>query len=126
MKQATSLSRIAKLGSAKEGVASWRAQRLRGIALVPLTIWFVYSMVGLAGADHEAFKAWISQHGNALMMMMLIITMFPHSWQGMRTILEDYVHSEPARTIAAVTLKFIMYACGLSCCMAVIKFYVGV
>lgn len=126
MKQQATLNRIQGLGSAKEGVQHWRTQRLRSIALVPLTFWLVYALISLVGADHAAFKAWIRHHGNALMMVLLIVTMFPHAWQGMRAILEDYVHGEPVRTILAIGLKFIMWVAGISSLMAVFRLYAGV
>ena len=64
-------------------------------------------------------------HGNALMMLLLIGTLFPHAWQGMRTILEDYVTAEPLRTLLAIGLKFIMWLAGVSCVMAVSRLYIG-
>lgn len=126
MKMEPSLSRIRGLGSAKEGAHQWRTQRLRGIALVPLVFWFVHAMISLNGADHATVTAWMHHHGNALMMVLLIGVMFPHAWQGMRGILEDYGHGEPARTILAIVLKFVMWLAGISSLMAVIRLYAGV
>ena len=125
MKLQAPLNRVRGLGSAHEGAHAWRTQRLRAMALVPLSIWFVWSMITLVGADHAAFKTWIRGHGNALMLMLFIGTMFPHAWQGMRAILEDYVHGEPHRTILAVGLKFLMWTAGVSCVMAVARLYMG-
>ncbi len=125
MKLEAPVNRVRGLGSAKEGVSHWRSQRLRAVALVPLVIWFVYAMISLVGADHAQFKVWISHHGNALMMFLLIGTLFPHAWQGMRTILEDYVHGEPHRTIFAFFLKFVMWIAAASSAMAVAKLYLG-
>ena len=50
MEMRTSLGRDRGLGSAKEGVGHWWAQRVTAIALVPLSIWFVCS----ANADCDA------------------------------------------------------------------------
>src|SRR5262249_8837121 len=43
------LGRAIGLGSAKEGVDHWWAQRITALALVPLVVWFVISVVELAG-----------------------------------------------------------------------------
>ena len=45
------LGRARGLGSAQAGVAHWWAQRLTAIALVPLTLWFIFSVLHLAGAS---------------------------------------------------------------------------
>jgi hypothetical protein len=47
----TPLGRVRGMGSAKSGTHHWWMQRVTSIALLPLTIWFVISMIGLAGAS---------------------------------------------------------------------------
>ena len=51
------LGRAVGLGSAKEGVSHWWAQRLGSLALVPLGLWFVASVIALAGTPHAEFVA---------------------------------------------------------------------
>ncbi|MEE8292994.1 MAG: succinate dehydrogenase, hydrophobic membrane anchor protein, partial [Kiloniellales bacterium] len=53
------LGQVRGLGSAKEGVSHWWAQRLTALALIPLCLWFVASVVALAGADHAAVRDWV-------------------------------------------------------------------
>ena len=45
----TPLGRVLGSGSAKNGVHHWRAQRLTSVALVPLAVWFVISVLAAAG-----------------------------------------------------------------------------
>jgi succinate dehydrogenase / fumarate reductase membrane anchor subunit len=40
----------AKLGSAKKGTQHWLAERVTAIALVPLTLWLVASVIADAAA----------------------------------------------------------------------------
>ncbi len=47
MEMRSSLGRVQGLGSAKEGVGHWWAQRLTSVALVPLVLWFMFSVVFL-------------------------------------------------------------------------------
>jgi succinate dehydrogenase / fumarate reductase membrane anchor subunit len=54
------LGRARGLGSAKEGVAHWWAQRLSAVALIPLSLWFASAILGLAGADHASAAGWLS------------------------------------------------------------------
>src|SRR6266550_4650429 len=51
------LGRAIGLGSAKEGVTHWWRQRVSALALVPLTIWFVIGVIGLAGAGGAGLRA---------------------------------------------------------------------
>ena len=43
------LGRVRGAGSAKAGVHHWYAERVTSLALIPLTLWFVFSMIRLAG-----------------------------------------------------------------------------
>ena len=47
------LGRARGLGSARAGSHHWWAQRLTSLALVPLTLWFIFSVIHLFGASHE-------------------------------------------------------------------------
>ena len=58
MSRRSPLGRVRGLGSAKEGVGHWWAQRLTALALVPLALWFVASVAMMTGADHESVRAW--------------------------------------------------------------------
>ena len=55
MKFRTPLARVRGLGSAKSGTHHWWMQRLSAIALVPLSLWFVASLV--AGRLVDRFGA---------------------------------------------------------------------
>ena len=46
------LARAIGLGSAKEGVEQWWMERVTAVALVPLTVWFAASVIGLSGSDY--------------------------------------------------------------------------
>jgi succinate dehydrogenase membrane anchor subunit len=51
------LARAIGLGSAKTGVEHWWAQRASEIALIPLTLWFVASLIAHTRSDHASFVA---------------------------------------------------------------------
>jgi succinate dehydrogenase / fumarate reductase, membrane anchor subunit len=101
------LARVRGLGSAKEGVEHWWAQRLTALALVPLTLWFVYSMVALTGADHGSVALWLARPRNAVLMILLLAATFQHAQLGLQVVIEDYVHGHAARLAAIVAVKFL-------------------
>lgn len=107
------LGRVRGLGSAKEGVSHWWAQRLTAIALIPLTIWFVISVIGLAGADYGDFKAWLDDPGTAALLAILVFTVFWHAKLGVQVVIEDYVHNEAAKIAGLVALNFVAVGLGV-------------
>ena len=121
MEMRSSLGKVRGLGSTKTGVHHWIVQRLTAIALVPLSIWFVYSVVALNGADHAAFKAWLSGHGNLVLMLSFVIALFYHAYLGLQVVVEDYVHGEAAKTASVIIIKFAAFLSGLSCILATLR-----
>ena len=121
MEMRTPLGRVRGLGSAKEGVEHWWVQRLTSVALVPLVIWFVFQVPGLAGADVVDLQAWLGHPANTLLMILLIATLFHHAQLGMQVVIEDYVHREGAKLTAIVAVKFVAIVCALSSVLAVLR-----
>lgn len=99
------LGRAIGLGSAKEGVAHWWAQRLTAIALVPLTLWFAAAVVSLAGADRIVFVAWLHHPLPAVLLILLLIATFYHGVLGLQVVIEDYVENEAARFALSIAMK---------------------
>ncbi|MFO1153770.1 MAG: succinate dehydrogenase, hydrophobic membrane anchor protein [Rhodospirillales bacterium] len=120
MEMRTSLGRVRGLGSAKEGVGHWWAQRVTGIALVPLSIWFVCAVISLIGADYATYASWIGQFGNALLMILTVLVLFYHAALGMQVVIEDYVSGEGARIIVLIVTRFVLFALAASGVLAVI------
>ena len=87
------LGRAIGLGSAKEGVGPWWAERVSAVALVPLTLWFVASIIAHTGSDYAAFIAWLKAPLIATLMILLLIALFHHTALGLQVVIEDYVHS---------------------------------
>jgi succinate dehydrogenase membrane anchor subunit len=81
------------LGSARRGTGAWRAERFTAIALVPLTLWLVASLVALGGADRAVFVTWLGKPLHALLTVLLLIFAFRHTALGLQVVIEDYVHS---------------------------------
>jgi len=121
MEMRSPLGRVRGLGSTKTGVQHWWSQRLTAIALVPLSLWFVYSVVALNGADHATFKAWLSAHGNLVLMLSFVMALFYHAYLGLQVVVEDYVHGETAKNTWIIIIKFAAFLSGLSCILAALR-----
>jgi succinate dehydrogenase / fumarate reductase membrane anchor subunit len=119
------LGRAIGLGSAKEGVDHWWGQRLSAIALVPLVIWFVIAVIGLAGADRAVFVDWIHHPVPAVVMVLLLIAIFYHSALGLQVVIEDYVHGEGAKFVLLIVNKLASIVLAVLGIFAVLKLSLG-
>ena len=99
------LGRVRGLGSAKEGVTHFWAQRMTALALIPLTVWFVISLLFVLGADHGAVKAWVGSPVVAGLLILLIAATFYHAFLGLQVVIEDYIHGEGLKLVTLVTVK---------------------
>ncbi|MCP5145406.1 MAG: succinate dehydrogenase, hydrophobic membrane anchor protein [Gammaproteobacteria bacterium] len=99
------LGRARGHGSAKAGVHHWWVQRLTGVALVPLSLWVVFSLAGLADAGHAEVVGWISQPLVTALLLGFVIAAFYHLQLGLQVIIEDYVHTRPLQLIAQVAVR---------------------
>ena len=88
------LGRVRGLGSTREGVHHWWAQRMSAMALLPLSLWFIYSLISLTGSDYYVFQTWASEFGNSVFLVLFLVAMFHHAQLGLQVVIEDYVHSE--------------------------------
>ena len=119
------LGRVRGLGSAKEGVDHWWAQRLTALALVPLTLWFVASVVALIGAPYPAFVAWVRNPFDAVLLLLLVVATFHHAQLGVQVVIEDYVHHEPTKLASLLLIKAAALLLGLVSLWAVVRLAFG-
>ena len=115
------LSRVRGLGSAKEGVEHWWVQRVTAVALVPLLVWYVVSLVSLIGADHDRVVEWLQSPFVAVASVLLIIALFHHAQLGVQVVIEDYVHKPGRKTLLLLVNKFAAAVLGATAVFAVLK-----
>lgn len=85
------LGRVRGLGASKSGVEHWWVERLTAIALVPLTVWFVISVLTLLGAEQPTVVAWAGRPVNTVLLLALVIMTFHHMQLGLQVVIDDYV-----------------------------------
>jgi succinate dehydrogenase / fumarate reductase membrane anchor subunit len=117
----TPLSRAIGLGSAKEGVDHWWAERIGGLALVPLTVWFVIAVIQLIGADRAAFVEWVRHPVPAVLLVLLLIATFHHNAHGLQVVIEDYVENETLRFGLIIIIKLASIVLAVLGIFAVLK-----
>jgi succinate dehydrogenase / fumarate reductase membrane anchor subunit len=121
MSYRTDRARVTGLGSAKEGTGHWWSQRITSIALIPLTLLFLFPFVRALGADHAVVQATYASPFNAIVAVLFIGATFLHLQQGLQVIIEDYVHGKAARTASLLANTLLTWAFGLAGVFAVLK-----
>ena len=96
-------------------------QRLTALALIPLTIWFVASLVGLAGADYFTMRDWMSSPVAAGLLILFLVAGFHHGAAGLQVVIEDYVHHEGAKIATLMVVNALALVLGLTGVLAVLS-----
>jgi len=121
----TPLAKAKGHGSAKEGTDHFWYHRLTAIALIPLVIWFCFSLASLPSMDYATFSAWLSQPFTAVMMISVVIACFYHASLGLQVILEDYVSQKGIRTGAIIAVKMLCLFLAITGVFSVVKISLG-
>lgn len=100
------LARARGLGSAKEGTSHWIMQRITAVALVPLCLWFVVSVLMLVHADYVSVVNWMHTPWVAVLLVLLVATVYWHACLGLQVVVEDYVHDEWLKLGVIMLIRF--------------------
>jgi len=125
MKLRSPLSNAVGLGSAKHGFSHWWWQRVTAVALIPLTLWFVYSILSLVGGSYDAVSAWLSSPLNASIMLLFVFTSLFHAQTGLQVVIEDYVHTKWANLTLLLLTKFAAVLMAVLSLISVLKVALG-
>jgi succinate dehydrogenase / fumarate reductase membrane anchor subunit len=115
------LGRVRGLGAARAGVEHWWRARVAAIALVPLSLWFVVSVLSMLGADQVVVAAWVGHPLNAVLLLALVVMTFHHTALGLQVVYEDYIDSTGLRTAVTLATNGSCLLLGLMAVLAVLK-----
>jgi succinate dehydrogenase / fumarate reductase membrane anchor subunit len=110
------LGKVLGRGPAKSGVSHWWMQRVTAVALVPLTLWFVFQLLHLPTASLEAVRGWVAHGVNPVLLALLIGALTWHSALGVQVVIEDYVHGKAlklAGLLASMFTHLLLAAAGI-------------
>jgi succinate dehydrogenase / fumarate reductase, membrane anchor subunit len=119
------LGRVAGLGSAKDGTAHWWAQRVSAVALIPLTLWFMFSLLALPALDYATVRAWLSFPLSGFLAVLLVAVLTYHSYLGTIEIVEDYVPSAGMKIFTLLLLRFLYVLVGGASIFAILRVAFG-
>lgn len=119
------MGRVLGLGSAKDGTAHWWAQRVSAAALIPLTLWFVISLLALPALDYITVRTWLSVPLSSLLAVLLVAVATYHSYLGTGVVIEDYVHSAGTKLLSLLLLRFLYVIVGGAGIFAILRVAFG-
>jgi succinate dehydrogenase / fumarate reductase, membrane anchor subunit len=115
------LGRARGMGAAKSGVQHWRAERVTAIALIPLTLWFIYAVIHLAGQPQHDVVHFVAHPVNTVLLLALVAMTFHHMQLGLQVVIEDYVGGKTAQSAALLLNKAVALVLGLLCAVSILR-----
>ena len=109
-KSATPLGKVKGLGAAGHGGGHWLEERFTSVALVLLSMWLIFSLVMLPNYQIGTLNEWLASPWGALPMALFVITAISHGIDGMKVVVDDYVHDEGNR----VAFHFLLTMLGIA------------
>jgi succinate dehydrogenase / fumarate reductase, membrane anchor subunit len=119
------LRRVRHLGSARSGLQEWRLQRLTAVALIPLGLYFVASILRLATSDRTSAATWLAFPVPALLVILFVLAALTHAQVGLRSVFADYVHRRATLVAADLTVRAATILLAGASILAVLKIFLG-
>ena len=117
----TDRAKVLGLGSAKSGADHWFGERLKSVALIPLTIIFVLIVAPLIGKDHATVISSFQNPFVSISLILFFLVSFKHLEEGLQVVIEDYVHSKGSLLLLIIFNKLFCWTFGLAAVFAILK-----
>lgn len=106
------------------GVHHWWIQRVTSVALIPLSGWFLVSMLALPSHDYTTVVTWLAQKWTAVVLSVFIAIAAWHSQLGVQMVLEDYVRGR-AVTVSMTLSRLAHTFVAVAAILAVLRMAFG-
>ena len=122
---ATPLGKVRGLGSAQHGGEHWLTERATSIALLLLGTWLIASLLLLPDLGQRTLIEWLRDPTGAVPMALFVIVAFRHALDGMKVVVDDYVHDEGNRFVVNLLLLFLAIGGGALALFALARIAFG-
>ena len=96
-------------------------ERITGLALVPLTIWFIFAAIGLTGATRDDMVIWLSSPWTMALMIALVVATFQHTHLGLQVVIEDYIQHDQAKMTLVLAIKALCFILAAACIVSILR-----
>ena len=115
------LAKARGLGSAHEGAHHWLAERVTAVAILPLVLWVVYSMIEMRGKSYFEFTQWLTEPWNAALLILFVVGVFHHAVTGLQVVIEDYTASHAKKLLLIMASKIAFAFMGVASVFSILK-----
>lgn len=122
---ASPLGKVRGTGSAHAGGHHWLSERVTSIALLVLGIWLLASLLFLPSLDRRTLLEWLRAPSGAVPMTLFVIIGFRHALEGLKVVVDDYVHDEGNRFAVSLLLLFLAVGGGATALWALLSIVFG-
>lgn len=99
---------------------------MTALALVPLSVWFVISVLLLVGSDFENAIGWLRSPMQAALFILFTTVVFWHTVQGLQVIVEDYFHTEWLKIAVLIAIKMFIVLVTVVVILLILRIFLGV
>ncbi len=117
----TPLHRVRGMGAAHTGTGHFKSERYSAAALIPLSLWFGYAMLGLAGTSEVTILQFLASPLNAILMAAFASTALYHMYFGLNVVVDDYVHTMWIKLFLRLVIRFFAIATLATCLFALLR-----
>ncbi|MDB6083283.1 MAG: sdhD [Gammaproteobacteria bacterium] len=119
------LGHVLGTGSAKDGTGQWWAQRVTSVALIPLTLWFFFSLLLLPALDYGTVRTWLALPLSGFLTVLAMSVLTYHSYLGTSVVIEDYVHTAGPKVLSLMLSRFLHVLSGGAGIFAILRIAFG-
>ena len=116
----TDRKRAQGLGTAKSGTEHHWKMMVTSVALIPLTLAFIFTFGAVLGQPYEEVVTYYQRPIPAIIAALTILVGFVHFRGGVQTLIEDYVHGF-ARKATIIGMICLSYTCAAIGIFAVVR-----
>jgi succinate dehydrogenase / fumarate reductase, membrane anchor subunit len=121
MNSQTPLHKVEGMGPSHSGTGHFWHERVTSVALIPLSLWFFYVMLGLAGTSEVTALQFLAHPLNAILMGAFVCFSLWHAYLGLQVVIDDYIHTAGTKIMLMLLIRFSVIAVAATCLFAIVR-----
>jgi succinate dehydrogenase / fumarate reductase membrane anchor subunit len=117
----TPLHKVQGMGSSHSGTGHFWHERLTSVALIPLSLWFLYVMLGLSDTSEVTALQFLAHPWNAILMGAFVCFSLWHAYLGLQVVVDDYIHTAGTKIFLMLVIRFGVIAIGATSLFAIVR-----
>ena len=117
----TPLHKVKGMGASHSGTGHFWRERVTAVALIPLSLWFAFTMLGLVGTNEVVVVQYLAEPWNWILMAAFAAVSIYHMYLGLQVVIDDYVHSMSVKLPLLLLIRFVSILILSTCLFSLIK-----